>query len=86
MAVCKKCENLVNGNLTKENSCQEKWILNTLLKGTPKNQILRVLQLVLHKHHLEVIRRERERGLFNSDRMHVQTGSDNTTVHPEDFT
>ena len=36
MAVCKKCENLVNGNLTKENSCQEKWILNTLLKGTPK--------------------------------------------------
>ena len=25
--------------------------------------------------------RERERGLLNSDRMHAQTSSDNTTVH-----
>ena len=30
--------------------------------------------------------RERERGLFNSDRMHAQIKSDNTTVHAIKFT
>ena len=33
-----------------------------------------------------LLERERERGLLNSDRMHAQTSSDNTTVHAIKFT